>query len=41
MTCIVLDGAAIVQTLNPGASKTFEEYAQQICALHRVIYQTM
>ena len=29
-TCIVLDGAAIVQMLNPAVSKTFEEYAQQI-----------
>jgi len=29
-TCIVLDGAAIVQTLKPAASKTFAEYAQQI-----------
>ncbi|KAJ8395934.1 hypothetical protein AAFF_G00026420 [Aldrovandia affinis] len=29
-TCIVLDGAAIVQMLKPAASKTFEEYAQQI-----------
>ncbi|KAJ8394425.1 hypothetical protein AAFF_G00046360 [Aldrovandia affinis] len=29
-TCIVLDGAAIVQMLKPSASKTFEEYAQQI-----------
>jgi len=29
-TCVVLDGAAIVQTLKPAASKTFEEYAQQI-----------
>ncbi|KAJ8393331.1 hypothetical protein AAFF_G00062320 [Aldrovandia affinis] len=28
--CIVLDGAAIVQMLKPAASKTFEEYAQQI-----------
>jgi len=26
-TCIVLDGAAIIQTLKPAASKTFEEYA--------------
>ncbi|KAL8586673.1 hypothetical protein ACOMHN_038659 [Nucella lapillus] len=30
MTCIVLDGAAIIQMLKPAASKTFEEYAQQI-----------
>ncbi|KAL8585219.1 hypothetical protein ACOMHN_013234 [Nucella lapillus] len=29
-TCIVLDGAAIIQMLKPAASKTFEEYAQQI-----------
>ena len=29
-TCIVLDGAAIVQMLKPAASKTFEEYAHQI-----------
>ncbi|KAL8619769.1 hypothetical protein ACOMHN_025855 [Nucella lapillus] len=29
-TCIVLDGAAILQMLKPAASKTFEEYAQQI-----------
>ena len=29
-TCIVLDGEAIVQMLKPAASKTFEEYAQQI-----------
>ena len=29
-TCIMLDGAAIVQLLKPAASKTFEEYAQQI-----------
>ncbi|KAL8599495.1 hypothetical protein ACOMHN_065946 [Nucella lapillus] len=29
-TCIVLDGAAIIQMLKPAASKTFEEYVQQI-----------
>ncbi|KAL8576333.1 hypothetical protein ACOMHN_006256 [Nucella lapillus] len=29
-TCIVLDGAAIIQMLKPAASKTFEEYAQRI-----------
>ncbi|KAL8561151.1 hypothetical protein ACOMHN_054522 [Nucella lapillus] len=29
-TCIVLDGVAIIQMLKPAASKTFEEYAQQI-----------
>ena len=29
-TCIVFDGAAIVQMLKPAASKTFEDYAQQI-----------
>jgi len=29
-TCIVLDGAAIVQMLTPAASKTCEEYAHQI-----------
>ncbi|KAL8586162.1 hypothetical protein ACOMHN_057724 [Nucella lapillus] len=29
-TCSVLDGAAIIQMLKPAASKTFEEYAQQI-----------
>ena len=30
MNCIVLNGAAIVQMLKLAASKTFEEYAQQI-----------
>ena len=30
-TCIVLDGAAIVKMLKLVASKTFEEYAHQIC----------
>ncbi|QQP38995.1 uncharacterized protein LOC103506659 [Caligus rogercresseyi] len=29
-TCVVLDGAAIVQMLKPAASKTFEEYAHQM-----------
>ncbi|KAG1681932.1 Solute carrier family 22 member 4 [Nymphon striatum] len=29
-TCIVLDGAAIVQMLKPATSKSFEEYAQHI-----------
>ena len=29
-TSITLDGAVIVQTLKPGAAKTFDEYAQDI-----------
>jgi len=29
---IVLDGAAIVQMLNPGTSKTFQEYATTVFA---------
>jgi len=29
-TCIVLDGAAIKQTMKPAAAKTFDEYAQQV-----------
>ena len=30
VTNVVLDGAAIVQMLKPGAAKTFEEYAHQV-----------
>ena len=29
-TCIVLDGAAIKQTMKPAAAKTFDEYAQHV-----------
>lgn len=30
VTCVVLDGAAIVQMIRPGGAKTFDEYAQQV-----------
>ena len=30
VTNVVLDGAAIIQMLKPGAAKTFEEYAHQV-----------
>ena len=30
VTNVVLDGAAIIQMLKPGAAKTFEEYARQV-----------
>ena len=30
VTCIILDGAAIVQMLNPGTAKTFGEYAKDV-----------
>ena len=30
----VLDGAAIVQMLNCGTSKTFQEYADSVCTIH-------
>ena len=29
-TCIILDGAAIIQMLRPGAAKNFDEYAHQV-----------
>jgi len=40
-TCIVLDGAAIVQKLQPAASKTFEEYAQHIVSYMSTKLQTV
>jgi len=40
-TCIVLDGAAIVQKLQTAASKTFEEYAQHIVSYMSTKLQTM
>ena len=30
VTCVILDGAAIVQMLNPGTVKTFGEYAKEV-----------
>ena len=30
VTNVVLDGAAVIQVLKPGAAKTFEEYAHQV-----------
>ena len=30
VTCVILDGAAIVQMLNPGTAKTFGEYAEKV-----------
>jgi len=41
MTCIVLDGTAIVQKLQPAASKTFEEYAQHIVSYMSTKLQTL
>ena len=29
-TCVVLDGAAIIQMMKPAGAKTFDEYAQQV-----------
>ena len=29
-TCIVLDGAAIIQMMKPAAAKTFDEYGEQV-----------
>ena len=29
-TCMVLDGAAIIQMMKPAAAKTYDEYAQEI-----------
>ena len=29
-TNVVIDGAALVQMLRPGAAKTFEDYAHQV-----------
>ena len=29
-TCMVLDGAAIIQMMKPAAAKTFDEYAQEV-----------
>jgi len=40
-TCIVLHGAAIVQKLQPAASKTFEEYAQHIVSYMSTKLQTV
>jgi len=40
-TCIVHDGAAIVQKLQPAASKTFEEYAQHIVSYMSMKLQTV
>ena len=33
---IILDGAAVVQMLNPGTSRTFQEYGERvlICPIH-------
>lgn len=31
---IIIDGAALVQMLNPGTSKTFQEYAENVFAPH-------
>ena len=33
-SCIVLDGAVIVQMLNPATVKTVNEYAQQVFVLY-------
>ena len=30
VTCVILDGAAIVQMLTPGTAKTFGEYANEV-----------
>ena len=30
----ILDGAAVVQMLNPGASRTFQEYMEKVCLHH-------
>jgi len=40
-TCIVLDGEAVVQKLQPAASKTFEEYAKHIVSYVSTKLQTV
>ena len=36
VTCVILDGAAIVQMLMPGTAKTFGEYANEVFILFGV-----